>query len=23
LVNTHPDLAFSAGYVSRFVEEPR
>jgi hypothetical protein len=23
LVNTHPDLAFSIGYVSRFLEEPR
>jgi hypothetical protein len=23
LVNTHPDLAFAVGYVSRFLEEPR
>jgi hypothetical protein len=22
-VNTHPDLAFVVGYVSRFLEEPR
>lgn len=23
LVNTHPDLAFAVGYVSRFLEDPR
>jgi hypothetical protein len=23
LVNTHPNLAFAVGYVSRFLEEPR
>jgi hypothetical protein len=23
LVNTHPDLAYSVGYVSRFMEQPR
>jgi hypothetical protein len=23
LVNTHPDLAFAVGYVSRFLEEMR